>query len=109
MSGPALPRTGRPATNIVAGLALLALINAGCAQFLGKPFLYCWLAGSALGAELYGLWRLGLLFVIPLGVVAVMRGNREGLGLLFAAALYGGLPTLLSTLFNLAPGCGAPP
>lgn len=108
MTGPALPRTGRPATNIVAGLALLALINAGCAKLLGKPLLYCWVAYSEFGAEIYGLWRLGLLFVIPLGVVSVLRGNRDGFGMLFAAALYGGLPTLLSTLFNLAPGCGAP-
>jgi hypothetical protein len=109
MSASAFPKTGRPAINILVGVGMLTLINAACAKFLGKPLLYCWIAESELGAELYCLWRLGLLFVMPLGVVAVLRGNREGFGLLFSAALYGGLPSFVSTLFNLAPGCGAQP
>ena len=107
MSDRPFARKSHAASNIAIAVALLAAGNFLTAKLFGQPWLYCAIAQSPAAAELYGLYRLGLVGVIPLAVIGVLKGNKEGLGLLALAILYGGLPLYLDTLFNVPPGCVA--
>ena len=95
--------------NLISNLAVLifiaAALNWAAAEVIGRPILYCALSDSVLVREAMGFYHLGLVFLMPIGVVAIAKGNREGFGLVVGALLFAALPAFFDTLFNIPPGC----